>query len=54
MINYTSNGKVMIIYLIFGLIEKIYLYKNEYFLKPAHSKNKIEAGLDLSNYATKS
>ena len=44
----------MIIYLIVGLIKKILLYKMSYFSKPHTNKNKIEAELNLSNYATKS
>ena len=54
MINYKSNGKVLIILLIVVLMTEILLYKNEFFPPDSHSKNKIEVDLDLSNYATKS
>ena len=38
-----SSGKVMIIYLMIGLIIKILLYTNELFFAPyGHSENKIE------------
>ena len=41
MINYMSNGKVMIIHLIAGLIKKISLYKMRYFPEPyGHIRNK--------------
>ena len=50
-----SNGKVMIIRLIIGLIKKISLYKMSCFPEPYNcTKNKIKIKLDLSNYATKS
>ena len=43
------SGKVMIIYLIVGLIKKILLYKMSYFPEPyTHSKNKAKVELDLS------
>ena len=48
MSNYMSNGNAMIIYLIVGLIKKI--YKMSYF--PSNSKVKVQ--LDLSNDAIKS
>ena len=48
MSNYMSNGNPMIIYLIVGLIKKI--YKMSYF--PSNSKIKVQ--LDLSNDAIKS
>ena len=48
MSNYMSNGNAMIIYLIVGLIKKI--YKMSYF--PSNSKIKVQ--LDLSNGAIKS
>ena len=48
MSNYMSNGNAMIIYLIVGLIKKI--YKMSYF--PSNSKIKVQ--LDLSNDAIKS
>ena len=54
MINYTSNGKVVIIHLIAGLIKEIQLYKNELFPPYCNSENDIKDGLYLSNYATKS
>ena len=43
-----SNGKVMIIHLIVGLIKNILLYKMSYFRKPHTNKNKIETELILS------
>ena len=50
-----SNGKVMIIHLIVGLIKKILLYKLSYFPDPyTHSKNEIKVEVDFSNFATKS
>ena len=50
-----SNGKVMIIHLIVGLIEKISLYKMSYFPEPyTLSKNEIKVELYLSTYSTKS
>ena len=50
-----SNGKVMIIRLIAGLIKEILLYKMSYFPEPySINKIKIKVELDLSNYATKS
>ena len=52
--NYISNGTVMTIHLINGLIRNILLYKNESFPPYGHRKNKIEVELDLCNYATKS
>ena len=49
-----SNGKVMIVRLIVGLIKKILLYKMSFFLEPcSRNKNKVKVELDLSNYATK-
>ena len=48
MSNYMSNGNAMIIYLIVGLIKKI--YKMSYF--PSNSKIKVQ--LDLSNDTIKS
>ena len=49
-----SNGKVMIIHLTVGLIKKILLYKVTYFPEThSHSKNKIKADSNLSNYVTK-
>ena len=50
-----SNGKVMIIHLIVGLIKKISLYKMSYFPEPhTLSKNEIKVELDLSTYSRKS
>ena len=40
--NYISNEKVMVIYLIVGLIKKMLLYKMSYFPKLHTNKNKIE------------
>ena len=54
MINYSLNGKAMIIRLIVGSIKKILLYKMSYFPEPyTRSKNKIKVDLDLSNNSTK-
>ena len=49
-----SNGKVMIILLIVGLIKKTLSKMSEYFPKPykIFGEN-INAKVDLSNYATK-
>ena len=49
-----SNGKVMIIHLIVGLIKNVLLYKMTYFPRSHTSKNKKEVELELSNYARKS
>ena len=54
MIKYTSNGKVMIINLIVGLIKKTLPYKISYFPELPHSKDEIKIDLILSNYVTKS
>ena len=41
-----SNEKVMIIYLIVGLIKKISLYKMSYFPEPfSHNEHKIKVDL---------
>ena len=49
------NGKTMIILLTVGLTKNILLYKMSYLPEPhTHSKHKIKAELDLSNYAKKS
>ena len=49
-----SNGKVMIILLIVGLIKKILYKMIQYFLKPYRSfGGNINFSADLSNYATK-
>ena len=53
-INCVSNGKLMIIHFIVGLIKRYYYIKMSYFLPYGHSKNKRELNLDLSDYATKS
>ena len=54
MINYLSNGKVMINLLTVGLIKKILLYKMSCFLEPyTHCKNRTKVKLDLSNCKTK-
>ena len=51
-INYMSNGKVMTIHLIVGLIKKIQILKMSYFPDPYNrSKNKLKVGLNLSNCA---
>ena len=50
MINYLSNGKVMINLLTVGLIKKILLYKMSCFLEPyTRCKNRTKVELDLSN-----
>ena len=50
-----SNGKVTLIVLTVGLIQKISLYKMSYFPEPCtHKINKILNELDLPNYATNS
>ena len=55
MIYYMSNGKVMRIHLIAGLMKKISLHKLSYFAEPyTHSKQKIKFELYFCNYATKS
>ena len=52
-----SNGKVMIIHLIVGLIKKIqcnYIKMSQYFPKPYDPfSGDINVKVDLSNYATK-
>ena len=48
-----SNGKVMIIHVIVGVIKKILFIKKSYFPPYTHSKHKIEFALGLSNYAKK-
>ena len=53
MISNISNGKVMIIHLIFGLAKKKFLYKTNYFPEP-RTRNTKEVELDLANCATKS
>ena len=53
-INYMSNGQVVIVHLIVELIKKILLYKVSYFAEPTHSKNKIKIDLNLFSYETKS
>ena len=54
MINYMSNGKVMIINFIFVLIKKISLYKMSYFPEPYTRTKKKKVELGLSKYAIKS
>ena len=50
-----SNGKVTLILLTVGLIQKTSLYKMSYFPEPCtHKINKILNELDLPNYATNS
>ena len=44
-----ANGKVTIILLTVGLIQKIQLHKISYFSLPHTNKNKTEVKLDLSN-----
>ena len=59
MINYMSNGKVMIIRFTFGLIEKdlVWFYHikmSQYFPKPYEAfGGDINVKVDLSNYTTK-
>ena len=44
MISYTSNGKVMIIYLIIGLIRKRLVYKLSYYPEPYnHNQNEVKS-----------
>ena len=50
-----SNGKVMIIHLIVGLIKKTLYKMSQYFPKPYEPfGGDINVKVDLSNYATKS
>ena len=50
-----SNGKVMIIHLIVGLIKKTSYKMGQYFQKPYKSFGvKINVKVDLSIYATRS
>ena len=49
-----SNGMIVIIHLIVGLIKKILLCKISYFPEPAHNKNETKVELDLPNCAKKS
>ena len=49
-----SNGKVLIIYSIVGLIKRYSYIKMSYFPHYSYSKKEIEVELDLCNYATKS
>ena len=49
-----SNGNVMIIHLIVGLMKKISLHKKESFSTLRLCKSKIQIKLDLSNFETKS
>ena len=52
--NYMSNGKVMIVLFIVGLIKNMPLYKMSYYPEPdSHGRNKMKVELDLSNYGTK-
>ena len=51
MVNYTLNGKVMIIHLIAGLTKKTYYKMSQYFPEPFGRD--INVKVDLSNYATK-
>ena len=54
MINYMSNGKVIIIHLIVGLIKKTLYKMSQYFPKPYEPfGGDINVKVDLSNYATK-
>ena len=50
-----SNGKVMIVRLIVGLIKRHDIKMSEYFPKPfnSHFGDSIKVKLDWSNYATK-
>ena len=53
-INYMSNGKVIIIHLIVGLIKKTLYKMSQYFPKPYEPfGGDINVKVDLSNYATK-
>ena len=54
MINYTLNGKGMIVTLIVALIKETLYKMSQYFLKTFRSfGGNINVKLDLSNYATK-
>ena len=49
-----SNGKVIIILLIAGLIKKAFYKKSRYFPKPYRSfDGNVKVELDLSSYAIK-
>ena len=53
-ISYMSNGKVIIIHLIVGLIKKTLYKMSQYFPKPYEPfGGDINVKVDLSNYATK-
>ena len=53
-INYTSNGKAMMIHLIVGLIKKTLHKMTQYFPKPYKPfKGDISVKVDLSSFATK-
>ena len=53
-INYMSNGKVMIVHLMVGLIKKILYKMSQYFPKPYWRFGEdINVKVDLSKYATK-
>ena len=44
MISYMSNGKVMIMYLIIGLIRKRLVYKLSYYPEPYdHNQNEVKS-----------
>ena len=47
------NGKVMIVHLIVGSINKKIVKISEYFPETKPSGKKVKVELDLSNYATK-
>ena len=47
------NGKVMIVHLIVGSINKKIVKISEYFPETKSSGKKVKVELDLSNYATK-
>ena len=53
--NYMSNGKIMILRLIEGLIKRSLIKMSQYFPKPfnSHCGDSIKVKSDLSNYATK-
>ena len=46
-----SDGKIILLHLIDGLIKKIYLSKMSFFPESyTHDKSKIEVEVNLSNY----
>ena len=55
MISYMSNGRLMMICLIAGLIKKTFFYKMSYFPEQyTRGKSKIKVKLNFFNYEAKS